>query len=64
MKKFEDRSQGGICIIDNQTQIDLTSEEAYALWQWLSARKDTFQTYASEKQLELEIHLYQQDLSH
>ena len=64
MKKFEDRSDGGICITGNQVQIHLTPDEAYALWQWLSARKDTFQTHASEKQLELEIHLYQQDLSH
>lgn len=62
MKKFEDQSDGGICIIDNQTQIYLTSNEAYALWQWLSARKDTFQPYSGGKQLE--ILLYQEDLSH
>jgi len=64
MKKFEDQSDGGICITDNELQIHLTPHEAYALWQWLSARKDAFQTHANENQIELEIHLYQQDLSH
>ncbi len=62
MKNFEDRSDGGICITDNQTCINLASNEAYALWQWLSMRKDAFQAHSSKKQLE--IHLYQQDLSH
>ena len=62
MKKFEDLGDGGICITDSQAQICLAPNEAYALWQWLSARKDIFQTHASEKQLE--IHLYQEDLSH
>ena len=64
MKKFEDQSDGGISITANELQIHLTPGEAYALWQWLSARKDAFQTHAHENQLELEIHLYQQDLSH
>ena len=59
MKNSEDRSGGGIRITDNQVQIDLAPDEAYALWQWLSARKYAFQSYAREKQLELEIHLYQ-----
>ena len=62
MKTFEDRSDGGICINENQTHIHLTSEEAYALWQWLSVRKDAFRMHSSGKQLE--IHLYQEDLSH
>lgn len=62
MKDFEDRSDGGICITDEQAQINLTSGEAYALWQWLSARKDASHAHANEKQLE--IHLYQADLSH
>ncbi len=62
MKSFEDRSDGGIRITDNQTQVNLTPNEAYALWQWLSARKDAFQAHSVEKQLE--IYLYQQDLSH
>jgi hypothetical protein len=64
MKKFEDQSDGGMSITSNDVQIHLTPAEAYALWQWLSARKDTFQTHANENQIELEIHLYQQDLSH
>ncbi len=62
MKKFEDRRDGGMRITDNQAQIDLASNEAYALWQWLSDRKDAFQAHSSKKQLE--IHLYQEDLSH
>jgi hypothetical protein len=64
MKKFEDQIDGGIRISDNEVQIYLNPNEAYALWQWLSARKDAFQTHANENQLELKIHLYQQDLSH
>ena len=64
MKKFEDQSDGGITITGNEVQIHLTPQEAYALWQWLSARKDALQSHASEKQLELKIHLYQEDLSH
>ena len=64
MKKFEDLSDGGISISDNDKLISLTPDEAYALWQWLSARKDAFQTQAHETQIELEIHLYQQDMSH
>ena len=64
MKKFEDQSDGGMSITDNQTQLHLAPDEAYALWEWLSARKDTFKARASEKHLELKIHLYQDDLSH
>jgi hypothetical protein len=64
MKKFEDQIDAGISITDNEVQIHLNSHEAYALWQWLSARKDAFQTHANENQIELKIHLYQQDLSH
>ena len=64
MKKFEDQSDGGITITGNEVQIHLAPNEAYALWQWLSARKDAFQTHANENQLELKIHLYQEDLSH
>ncbi|GAC1653947.1 MAG: hypothetical protein NVS4B12_25850 [Ktedonobacteraceae bacterium] len=62
MKKFEDLSDGGMCITDNQTQIKLASNEAYALWQWLSDRKDDFEAHSKGKQLE--IHLYQADLSY
>jgi predicted phage-related endonuclease len=64
MKKFEDQSDGGIRITDNDVQIHLAPQEAYALWQWLSARKEAFQKQARENQLELKIHLYQQDMSH
>jgi len=62
MKKFEDRSDGGMHIIENQAHIHLAPDEAYALWQWLSARKDAFQAHSSEKQLEMD--LSQEDLSH
>jgi hypothetical protein len=62
MITFEDRSGGGMTITDNQTHIHLTSDEAYALWEWLSVRQDTFRMQSSGKQLE--IHLYQEDLSH
>jgi hypothetical protein len=64
MKKFEDQSDGGISITDNEVHIHLNPNEAYALWQWLSARKDALHSHAHENQLELKIHLYQQDLSH
>ena len=64
MKKFEDQSDGGICITANELQIHLTPAEAYALWQWLSARKDVLHTHTHENQIELEIHLYQQDMGH
>src|SRR5947209_3477294 len=60
MKKFEGRSDGGMCITENQAQIHLDAHEAYALWRWLSARRDAFQAHSSENQLE--IHLYQEDL--
>jgi len=33
MKNSEDRSDGGIRITDNQVQIHLAPDEAYALWQ-------------------------------
>ncbi len=64
MKTFEDRSDGGMTISDNELQIHLVPDEAYALWQWLSARKDAFQASTHREKLELEIRLYQQDLSH
>ncbi len=62
MKKFEDRGQGGIWITDDQAQLYLTADEATALWQWMSARPDTFQPHSHGT--ELEIRLYQKDLSH
>ena len=62
MKKFEDRSDGGMYITENQAQIHLAPHEAYALWRWLSARRDTFQAHSNANQLK--IHLYQGNLSH
>jgi hypothetical protein len=62
MKKFEDRGQGGMWIVDDQTQIYLNPDEAYALWQWMSTHKHILQDHAQGK--ELEIRLYQQDLGH
>lgn|SRR5579871_1702554 len=62
MKNFEDRGQGGMWIVDDQTQIYLTTEETYALWQWLSTHQDVFKGHTQGK--ELEIRLYQEDLSH
>ena len=64
MKKFEEQSDSGMSITDDQAQIHLAPDEAYALWQWLSTRKDAFKAHAGEKHLELKIHLYQDDLSH
>ena len=64
MKKFEDQIDGGISITANEAEIHLTPHEAYALWRWLSARKDAFRIHTNENQVELEIHLYQEDLSH
>lgn len=64
MKTFEDRDDGGMTITDNQLQIHLIPDEAYALWQWLSARKDAFQAHTHKEKLGLEIHLYQEDLDH
>jgi len=62
MKKFEDRSDGGMYITENQAQIHLAPHEAYALWRWPSARKDTFQAHANANQLKM--HLYQGNPSH
>ena len=64
MKKFEDRINGGISITDNQAQVNLTPNEAYALWLWLSERKDAFKVQSGETPLELKIHLQQEDLDH
>ena len=64
MKTFEDRSDGGISIVDNQQQMHLAPDEAYTLWQWLSVRKDAFFASSHKEKLELEILLYQEDLGH
>ncbi|HLZ57384.1 MAG TPA: hypothetical protein VKR06_10595 [Ktedonosporobacter sp.] len=56
---FEERSGGGICISNSrEKQLNLTADETFLLWQWLSAHKDFFQGKR------LEIHLYQEDLGH
>jgi hypothetical protein len=62
MKQCEDRSDGGICIIDNQKHIHLNPNEALAFWQWLSARQETLR--ANEQQTQREMHLSQKDLGH
>jgi hypothetical protein len=64
MTTFDDLSDGGMSITDGQVQIHLVPDEAYALWLWLSARKDTYRAHSHEEKLELEIRLYQEDLSH
>jgi beta-phosphoglucomutase-like phosphatase (HAD superfamily) len=64
MKTFEERSDGGMTISDDEQQIHFAPDEAYALWQWLSARKDAFFASSHEEKLEVEILLYQGDLSH
>jgi len=62
MKQCEDRSDGGICIIDNQTHIHLNSREASAFWQWLSDLQQTL--HAINQQTQREMHLSQKDLNH
>lgn len=64
MKTFEERSEGGVTISDNEQQIHFAPGEAYALWQWLSARKDTFYASSHKENLEMEILLYQGDMDH
>ena len=64
MKTFEERSEGGMTISDSEQQMRFAPDEAYALWQWLSARKDTFFAASPDEKLEMEILLYQGDLSH
>ena len=62
MKQCEDRSNGGMCIIDNQTHIHLNSHEASAFWQWLSDLQQTL--HATNQQTQQEMHLFQKDLNH
>ncbi len=64
MKTFEERSDGGMTISDDEQQMQFASDEAYALWQWLSARKDAFFASSHDEKLGMEILLYQGDLSH
>jgi hypothetical protein len=62
MKQCEDRSDGGMCIIDNQTHIHLNAHEASAFWQWLSALQQTLHTINQYTQRDL--HPSQKDLNH
>ncbi len=62
MKQCEDRCDGGMCIIDNQTHIHLNSQEASAFWQWLSALQQIL--HAPNQQTQREMHLSQKDLNH
>jgi hypothetical protein len=62
MKQCEDRSDGGMCIIDNQTHIHLNSHEASAFWQWFSDLQQTL--HAINQQTQREMHRSQKDLNH
>ena len=62
MKQCEDRSDGGMCIIDNQTHIHLNAHEASAFWQWLSDLQQTL--HAINQQTQREMPLSQKDLNH
>ena len=64
MKTFEERSEGGVTISDSEQQMHFAPDEAYALWQWLSARKDTLFASSHDEKLEMEILLYQGDMGH
>ena len=64
MKTFEESSDGGMTISENGQQIHFPADEAYALWQWLSARKDTFLASSHDEKLAMEILLYQEDMDH
>jgi hypothetical protein len=64
MKTFEERSDGGMTISDDGQQMHFAPDEAYALWQWLSARKEAFFASSHDEKLGLEIRLYQEDLDH
>jgi len=62
MKQCEDRSDGGMCIIDNQTHIHLNPNEASAFWHWLSAHQETLHTH--DRQTQRKMHLSKKDLNH
>lgn len=61
MKPCEDRSNGSMCIINNQTHIHLNPKEASAFWQWLSTHQESLHTY--DQQTQREMHLSQKDLN-
>jgi hypothetical protein len=62
MKPCEDRSDGGLCIIDHQTHIHLNSDEASAFRRWLSARQQTWR--AHNQQTQWAMRRSQKDLNH
>ena len=62
MKQCEDRSDGGMCIIDNQTHIHLNAHEASVFWQWLSALQQTL--HVINQHTQQGMHLSQKDLNH
>ena len=62
MKPCEERSEGGMCIIDNQTHLHLNAPEASAFWQWLSTLQQTL--HAINQHTQREMHLSQKDLNH
>jgi hypothetical protein len=62
MKQCEGRSDGGMCIIDNQTHIHLNAHEASAFWQWLSTLQQTL--HAVNQHTQRDMHLSQKDLNH
>ena len=64
MKTFEESNDGGMTINENEQQMHFAPDEAHALWQWLSARKDTLFATSHDEKLEMEILLYQGDISH
>lgn len=64
MKTFEERSEGGMTVSDDEQQMHFSPDEAYALWQWMSARKDAFSASSPDEKLAMEILLYQGDIDH
>jgi len=52
MKPCEDRSEDGMCLIDNQTPIHLHSEQASAFRQWFSDLEQTLQAITQQTQQE------------
>ena len=64
MKIFEESSDGGMTISDDGQQMHFAADEAYALWQLLSIRKDMFFASSHDEKLEMEILLYQGDMDH
>ena len=62
MKPCEERSDGGMCILDNQTHLHLNAHEASAFWQWLSTLQQTL--HAFNQQTQREMHLSPLEQNH